>query len=162
MQEMSKPWACRPITDSTVTLGSFLSPFWASPFSCTKLGYIVSEIPCSSKTPHLTVPSFKKKMPPVGSYFQFYIWNGEHFQINMDQVDDMTGEGRAQQETVEGVGITRFCGREAWSGRGDITIAYTPLKEGHVQEATHAYSSFRNRIRTNHRNFPTGMFQLNL
>lgn len=101
-------------------------------------------------------------MPPVGSYFQFYIWNGEHFQINMDQVDDMTGEGRAQQETVEGVGITRFCGREAWSGRGDITIAYTPLKEGHVQKATHAYSSFRNRIRTNHRNFPKGMFQLNL
>ena len=162
-QEMSKPWACRPITNGPVTLGTYLSPSWASAFSCTKLGYVVSKIPCTSKAPHLTVPSFKKKkMPPVGSYFQFYIWNREHFQINVDQMDDMTGEWRAQQEMVEGVGVAQFWEGEAWSGRGDLTIAYTPLKECRVQEATHACSPFRNRVWTNHKNFPTGMFQLNL
>lgn len=101
-------------------------------------------------------------MPPVGSYFQFYIWNREHFQIKVDQMDDMTGEWRAQQETVEGVGVAQFWEGEAWSGRGDLTIAYTPLKQRRVQEATHAYSPFRNRVWTNHKNFPTGMFQLNL
>ena len=69
-QEMSKPWACRPITNGPVTLGTYLSPSWASAFSCTKLGYVVSKIPCTSKAPHLTVPSFKKKKnAPSGIIF---------------------------------------------------------------------------------------------
>lgn len=138
---------------------------WASVFSCTKLGYIVSKIPCSSKTPHLTVSCFKKKkkMFPVGSCFQFYIWNGEHFQTNMDQTDDMIGEWKAQRETDEGVGVSQFWEGEPWEWKGaNSTMACTPLKERHVQEAAHASSPFRKQIWTNRRNFSRGTFQLNL
>lgn len=104
----------------------------------------------------------KKTNAPSGIVFSVLYLERGTFSDKRGSSGQHARRVKGQQETVEGVDVARLCGGEAWSGRGDITVAYTPLKGGRVQEATHAYSSFRNRIWTNHRNFPKGMFRLNL